>query len=200
MQDILKSYYAAGGKTLFETAELVEPTDDEIRQFALDNKLPVEHLDDQYGPYSLAWVKEIMMQQNAKNSVPLQDRARKIIATYSRQRRFKSPVEPDITKISGTPEQDLHTEIKSQLFKSYTRDPAFAGSMKTRQTLYLANLRKTDPQAAIMYAAAFNSMSLQPGKMNHEKKGLIMKFAKDDATKYLTMYLQDTNLDHPVIA
>ena len=86
MQDILRNYYAAGGKTLFESEEQSDST--------------------------------------------IPDRARKIIATYSRQSGFKSPVEPDITKISGTPEQDLLAEIESQLVTGYTSDPKFASYLK----------------------------------------------------------------------
>jgi len=149
MQDILKNYYASGGKTLFESAE------------QSDSKIP--------------------------------DRARKIIATYSRQFSFRSPVKPDIAAISGTPEQDLLAEIESQLVTGYTSDPKFASYLKNTMLVYVMDLKKSDPLYAKHMGYALMSSD---GK---EKQDFISNLAKKDAIKYLTMYLQDTNLDHPVI-
>ena len=169
MQDILKGYYAAGGKDLFTVVESAEQLEEGIAEQS-DSTIP--------------------------------DRARKIIATYSRQSGFKSPVEPDITKISGTPEQDLHTEIQRQLFKSYTSDPAFASYVKKNQTLYIANIKKQDLRMAKLTAMAMSSWDFDQkiGKAGEYIQGFFRNLVKKDATKYLTMYLQDTNLDHPVIA
>jgi len=153
MQDILRNYYAAGGKTLFESEEQSDST--------------------------------------------IPDRARKIIATYSRQSGFKSPVEPDITKISGTPEQDLLAEIESQLVTGYTSDPKFASYLKKAMRLYVINLRKSDPVLANAMSFALSGDIPDPLK---RKQDFISNLAKQDSIKYLTMYLQDTNLDHPVIA
>ena len=149
MQDILKNYYASGGKTLFESAEQSDST--------------------------------------------IPDRARKIIATYSRQSGFKSPVKPDIAAISGTPEEDLLAEIESQLVKSYTSDPKFYSYLNKKMRLYMVKLKGIDPDRARYLYNRFLNMDLQ------KSQKFISNLAKQDATKYLTMYLQDTNLDHPVI-
>lgn len=153
-------------------------------------------------PDQVEIAKDLMKKDQEQSDSTIPDRARKIIATYSRQSGFKSPVEPDITKISGTPEQDLHTEIKRQLFKSYTRDPAFAGYVKREQDYFIYNLKKQNPMMAHNTAMALSSWDFDQkiGKAGEYIQGFFRNLVKKDATKYLTMYLQDTNLDHPVIA
>ena len=123
------------------------------------------------------------------------DRARKIIATYSRQSGFKSPVKPDIAAISGTPEQELLKHLEFQLVKSYTSDPKFASYLKNSMQMWIMNLKKQDPVYAKHMGFVLNNL-----KTSKAKQDFISNLAKKDATKYLTMYLQDTNLDHPVIA
>jgi len=146
MQDILKNYYASGGKTLFESAEQSDST--------------------------------------------IPDRARKIIATYSRQSGFKSPVKPDIAAISGTPEEDLLAEIESQLVKSYTSDSKVDYSYVNKAwRLHVMNLKMSIPSRHML-------KRIPMPKMN---QNFINNLAKQDATRYLTMYLQDTDLDHPVL-
>jgi hypothetical protein len=147
-----------------------------------------------------------LVESAEQTDMSIPDRARKIIATYSRQSGFKSPVEPDMNKLSGTPEQDLHTEIESQLVKSYTSDPKSAGYVKRKINEFLWDLKKQDPWLAKVTSGAFGytywprseRVMSGPPPSEHKQK-FISNLAKKDATKYLTMYLQDTNLDHPVI-
>jgi hypothetical protein len=152
---------------------------------------------------------DLTEQLDEASTVENQDKARKIIATYSKQGKFKSPVKTSSGAITGTPEQELLAHIISQLVEKYTNDPKY---VEMRIKLWVNELKKTfksfdDFLKADRQKAEFvHSLLLKPNPGIPGNRNLlhmqeyIKNIATEDAMKYLTMYLQDTDLDHPAIA